>query len=119
MKSLAAVLWLQAGPAESSPFGMLVPMLLIFVIFYFLLIRPQQRKQREQESLLKGIEKGDDVVTAGGLHGKVIGVTDDVLTLDVGAFPGEKVRVKVSRSKIESGGKPKKEDAKAKKDAAP
>ena len=119
MKSLAAVLWLQAGPAESSPFGMLVPMLLIFVIFYFLLIRPQQRKQREQESLLKGIEKGDDVVTAGGLHGKVIGVTDDVLTLDVSAFPGEKMRVKVSRSKIESGGKPKKEDAKAKKDAAP
>jgi preprotein translocase subunit YajC len=119
MKSLAAVLWLQAGPAESSPFGMLIPMLLIFVIFYFLLIRPQQRKQREQETLLKGIEKGDDVVTAGGLHGKVIGVTDDVLTLDVSAFPGEKIRVKVSRSKIESGGKPKKEDAKAKKDATP
>ena len=118
MKSLAAVLWLQAGPAESSPFGMLVPMLLIFVIFYFLLIRPQQKRQREQETLLKSIEKGDDVVTAGGLHGKVIGVTDDVLTLDVGAFPGERVRVKVSRSKIESGGKPKKDDAKAKKDAA-
>ena len=117
MKSLAAVLWLQAGPAESSPFGMLVPMLLIFVIFYFLLIRPQQRRQREQETLLKSIEKGDDVVTAGGLHGKVIGVTDDVLTLDVGAFPGERVRIKVSRSKIESGGKPKKEEPKAKKDA--
>ncbi len=118
MTNLAAVLWLQAGPAEGSPFGMLVPMLLIFVIFYFLLIRPQQRKQREQETLLKGIEKGDDVVTAGGLHGKVIGVTDDVLTLDVSAFPGEKVRIKVSRSKIESGGKTKKEDAKAKKDGA-
>ncbi len=117
MKSLAAFLWLQAGPAESSPFGMLVPMLLIFVIFYFLLIRPQQQRQKTQEALLKSIEKGDDVVTAGGLHGKVIGVTDDVLTLDVSAFPGEKLRVKVSRSKIESGGKPKKEDAKAKKDA--
>ena len=61
---------------------MLVPMLLIFLIFYFLLIRPQQRRQREQETLLKGIEKGDDVVTAGGLHGKVVGVTDDVLTLE-------------------------------------
>jgi len=119
MKSLAAVLWLQAGPAETSPFGMLVPMLLIFVIFYFLLIRPQQRKQREQESLLKGIEKGDDVVTAGGLHGKVIGVTDDVLTLDVGAFPGERVRVKLSRGKIESASKPKKDETKLKKDATP
>ena len=44
----AAFLWLQAGPAEPSPFGMLVPMLLIFVIFYLLLIRPQQKRQREQ-----------------------------------------------------------------------
>jgi len=118
MKSLAAFLWLQAGPADPSPFGMLVPMLLIFVIFYFLLIRPQQKRQREQETLIKGIEKGDDVVTAGGLHGKVIGVTDDVLTLDIGAYPGEKVRIKVSRSKIESGGKPKREEAKAKKEDA-
>ena len=67
---------------------MLVPMLLIFLIFYFLLIRPQQRQQREQETLLKGIEKGDDVVTAGGLHGKVIGVTDDVLTLEIARAPG-------------------------------
>ena len=47
MMSLAAVVWLQAGPADGSPFGMLVPMLLIFLIFYFLLIRPQQRRQRD------------------------------------------------------------------------
>ena len=119
MTTLAAFLWLQAaGPGDASPFGMLVPMLLIFAIFYFLLIRPQQKRQREQEDLIKAVEKGDDVVTAGGLHGKVIGVTDDVLTLDVGATPGQPVRVKVSRSKIESGGKPKKDEAKAKKDAA-
>ena len=117
MKSLAAVVWLQAGPADASPFGMLVPMLLIFLIFYFLLIRPQQRRQREQETLIKGIEKGDDVVTAGGMQGKVIGVSDDVLTLDVSAFPGERVRVKVIRSKVESASKPKKDDGKAKKDA--
>jgi preprotein translocase subunit YajC len=109
MKSPAAVLWLQAGPDAGSPFGMLVPMLLIFLIFYFLLIRPQQRRQREQESMIKGIEKGDEVVTAGGLRGRVVGVTDDVLTLDVGASPSDKVRVKVTRSKIESASKPKKE----------
>jgi preprotein translocase subunit YajC len=111
MKSAAALVWLQAGPADSSPFGMLVPMLLIFLIFYFLLIRPQQRRQRDQETMIKGIEKGDEVVTAGGLRGKVIGVTDDVLTLDVGAFPGERVRVKVSRSKIETASKAKKEES--------
>jgi len=110
MKSLAAVFWLQAGPADASPFGMLVPMLLIFLIFYFLLIRPQQRRQRDLETLLKGLEKGDDVVTAGGLHGKVVGVSDDVLTVEIAALKGERVRVKVSRSKIESASKPKKEE---------
>jgi preprotein translocase subunit YajC len=104
----AAPLWLQAAPPEASPLGgMLIPMLLIFLIFYFLLIRPQQRRQREQETMLKGIEKGDQVITAGGLHGKVVGVTDDVLTLEI----GERVRVKVSRSKIESASKPKKEES--------
>jgi preprotein translocase subunit YajC len=107
MKSAAALVWLQAGPADSSPFGMLVPMLLIFLIFYFLLIRPQQRRQRELETMLKGLEKGDQVITAGGLHGKVVGITDDVLTLEI----GERVRVKVSRSKIESASKPKKEES--------
>jgi preprotein translocase subunit YajC len=106
------LVWLQAAPPDGSPLGgMLIPMLLIFLIFYFLLIRPQQRKQRELETMLKGIEKGDDVITAGGVHGKVIGVTDDVLTLDAGAFPGERVRLKVSRSKIESVSKPKKDAA--------
>ena len=110
MKSLAAVVWLQAGPADASPFGMLVPMLLIFVIFYFLLIRPQQRRQRDQTKMLEGIEKGDDVVTTGGLHGKIVGVTDDVVTVEIAVLKGERVRVKVSRSKIESASKPKKEE---------
>jgi preprotein translocase subunit YajC len=107
----AALVWLQAGPTDSSPFGMLVPMLLIFLIFYFLLIRPQQRRQRELETMLKGLEKGDDVVTAGGLHGKVVGITDDVLTLEIAALKGERVRVKVSRSKIETASKGKKEES--------
>ncbi len=92
---------LQAQP-EPSPFGMLVPMAAIFLIFYFLLIRPQQKKQRQQETMLKAIEKGDSVVTAGGLHGKVTGVTDDVLTLDIGGVKGERIKVKVNRSRIES-----------------
>jgi preprotein translocase subunit YajC len=106
----AGLLWLQAGPGDGSPFGMLVPMLLIFLIFYFLLIRPQQRRQREQENMVKAIEKGDDVVTAGGLHGKVVGVTDDVLTLEIAVLKGERVRVKVSRAKVESATKGKKEE---------
>ena len=99
---------LQAPAQQPSPFGMLVPMAAIFLIFYFLLIRPQQKKQRTQEELLKAIDKGDDVVTAGGLHGKVVGTTDDVLTLEIAALKGERVRVKVSRAKIDSVQKAKK-----------
>ena len=109
MSALAGLIWLQAGPAEPSPFGMLVPMLAIFLIFWLLLIRPQQRKQREQEQMLKSIEKGDDVVTTGGLHGKVVGLTDDTLTLEIAAVKGEKVRVKVSRARIETRTKGKEE----------
>jgi preprotein translocase subunit YajC len=98
---------LQAA-AEPSPLSMLVPMGLIFLIFYFLLIRPQQRRQREQEQLLKAIEKNDNVITAGGLHGKVVGIADDVLTLEIAVLKGERVRVKVSRAKIDSVSKAKK-----------
>jgi preprotein translocase subunit YajC len=102
VSGLAGLVWLQAGGAEPSPFGMLIPMLAIFLIFWLLLIRPQQRKQREQEQMLKSIEKGDDVVTTGGLHGRVVGTTDDTLTLEIAAVKGERVRVKVSRARIES-----------------
>jgi preprotein translocase subunit YajC len=91
---------LQAQP-EGSPFGAFVPIILITGIFYFLLIRPQQKKQKALEAMVKAIEKGDDVVTAGGLHGKVTGVTDDVLTLDIGGVKGERIKVKVARARID------------------
>ena len=108
MSWLPAIVPLQAE-TQSSPFGMLVPMAAIFLIFYFLLIRPQQKRQREQQSMLKSIEKGDSVVTAGGLHGKVTGVTDDVLTVDVGGVKGDRMRVKVARARIDRVQKSKKE----------
>jgi len=68
MSALPLLVLLQAGEGEGSPFSMLVPMALIFMIFYFLLIRPQQKRQKQQEELLKSIEKGDQVVTSGDLH---------------------------------------------------
>ena len=108
MSWLPAIVPLQAE-TSSSPFGMLVPMAAIFLIFYFLLIRPQQKRQRKQESMLKGIEKGDSVVTAGGLHGKVTGVTDDVLTVDVGGVKGDRMRLKIDRARIDRVQKSKKE----------
>ncbi len=100
---LASVLLAQEGgaPPRGAPgLDFLLPMVAIFLIFYFLMIRPQQRRQREQEEMLKAVEKGDRVVTAGGLHGTVVGTTDDVLTLEVGAG-GQSLRVKVDRARIE------------------
>jgi preprotein translocase subunit YajC len=91
---------LQAQP-EGSPFGAFVPIILITAIFYFLLIRPQQKKQKQLQAMIKAIDKGDNVITSGGLHGKVTGITDDVLTLDIGGVKGERVKVKVTRARIE------------------
>jgi preprotein translocase subunit YajC len=94
----ASVMWLQAaGPGGLESF--LVPMLLMIVPLYFLLIRPEQKRRKEHDALLKSIAKGDRVVTAGGLRGSVVGVTDDVLTLEIGK--GGSVKVEVERSRIE------------------
>lgn len=99
MKAILGTVLLQAaGPTAPSPFGFLMPMVLIFVIFYFLMIRPQQRRQREHEQTLAAIGKGDRVVTAGGLHGTVVGTTPEVLTLALGEGG---VRVKVDRARID------------------
>jgi preprotein translocase subunit YajC len=72
-------------------------MILMFAVFYFILIRPQVKKQREHQALLSKLEKGDMVVTRGGLIGKISGITDTVLTIEL----QEKVRVRVLRSHID------------------
>ncbi|MCC5928410.1 MAG: preprotein translocase subunit YajC [Cyclobacteriaceae bacterium] len=55
----------------------------IIVIFYFFMIRPQQKKQKDQKKFLEAVKKGDEVVTIGGMHGKVVSVEDDIVVLDV------------------------------------
>jgi preprotein translocase subunit YajC len=105
MNLLPLLIPLQAQ-ADESPFSIfgsgMFPMIAIFMIFYFLLIRPQQKRQKEQAAMIKSVEKGDDVVTVGGLHGKVVGVSDDTLTLEIAVLKGERVRVKLERGKVES-----------------
>jgi preprotein translocase subunit YajC len=82
--------------------GGLLNMLLLFVamglLMYALLIRPQQRRDKEQRDMLAKIEKGDQIVTTGGIHGKVTGVADDVLTVEIAA----NVRIKLSKSAVHS-----------------
>jgi len=71
-----------AAPAGNM-ITQLLPLIFIIVIFYFLLIRPQQQKQKAQKDLINSIQKGDHVVTIGGIHGTVVQVSDDEITLEV------------------------------------
>lgn len=69
---------------------------LIFVIFYFMILRPQQKRQKERQQMLDNVKKGDKVVTAGGIHGKIVGVEDKALLVEI----AENTKVKVERSSI-------------------
>ena len=66
-----------AAPGVGEMFNMMLPLLAILVIFYFLLIRPQQRKMRDHQQMVKNVRRGDSVVTSGGLVGKISKVVDD------------------------------------------
>jgi preprotein translocase subunit YajC len=79
------------GGSPSSGIVSMIPLIAMFAIFYFLLIRPQQKRTKDHKAMIEAIKRGDDVVTSGGIHGKVTGVTDDVLTLEVA--PNVKIRV--------------------------
>ena len=73
---------LQAAP-EQSPLGMLVPMGMIFLIFYFLLIRPQQRQRKEQQARINALQAGDRVITTAGIHALVHHIKERTVTLKV------------------------------------
>jgi preprotein translocase subunit YajC len=100
MNALPVAVWLQTQSANPLN-SFLVPMVMVFAIFYLLLIRPQNKQRKEHEQMMKSVDKGDEVVTTGGLHGSVVGATDDVLTLEIANVKGERVRVKVDRKNVE------------------
>lgn len=102
--------------ANMSPMLM---MLVIFGIFYFLMIRPQVKKQKEHQAMLGKLGKGDEIITRGGLIGKITGVSDDgVLVVEL----QDKVRVRVPRAYVEGrwvpGNKPAESPAKSSESAA-
>lgn len=71
------------GGSGGSILGLVGPFVLMFVVFYFLLIRPQQKKTKTRNSMLKALKKGDKVVTIGGLHGTIMEISDDIVVLRV------------------------------------
>lgn len=74
----------------------MIPLVVMFVIFYFLLIRPQQKRQKEQEERVRNLAKNDEVITSGGLHGTVVGLKEKSVLLRI----AENVRVEVERSAV-------------------
>ncbi len=105
----------QAAAGGAGPIGQLLPFVLIFVVFYFLLIRPQQKRQKEHRALVDNVKKGDQIITAGGITGKVTKVSEGSETVDVEISSG--VVVAVIRQMIsevrDKDGKPLKFDPKA------
>ena len=84
----------QGGAAGQGTggFSAFIPLILMFVIFYFLLIRPQQKKSKEHREMITRLKKGDRIVTTGGLHGRITAVGETTMTVEI----AEKVRVKIS-----------------------
>jgi preprotein translocase subunit YajC len=85
-----------AGGAQPNAFVQLLPLVLIFVVFYFLLIRPQAKRAKEHKAMVAALAVGDEVVTAGGILGKVTETGDQFLTVEL----SEGVRVKVQRHTV-------------------
>jgi len=84
------------GAQQADPFGFLLPMIIIFVAFYFLLIRPQQKKQKAHTELVSALQVGDEVLTAGGILGKVTGVSDHYAVVRI----SDNTEIKVQKQSV-------------------
>ncbi|MBN2382698.1 preprotein translocase subunit YajC [bacterium] len=80
----------------SGGLGMFLPMIIVFAIFYFLLIRPQTKKQKDHQTMLNELKRGDFVITSGGIYGTIVGLTDHIIHLKI----ADKVKISVSKSAI-------------------
>ena len=76
--------------------GQLTPLIIMLGIFYFLLIAPMRRRQKQQEQMIAGLKPGDHVVTSGGIYGTIVGVKDDRLTVRI----ADQVKIEISKSSV-------------------
>jgi preprotein translocase subunit YajC len=84
------------GPAPASPLMSLLPLIVLFVVFWFLLLRPQMKKAKEHRELIAKLQKGDEVLTSGGLAGRIEDLGESFVTVEV----AERVSIKVQRGAI-------------------
>ena len=85
---------------QGSPFVTFIPLLLVFVIFYFLIILPQRKRQRALDAMLDNLKTGDKVVTSGGIYGTIVSVRDDKRTVQLKISENPVIRVEVARTAI-------------------
>jgi preprotein translocase subunit YajC len=85
-----------SATSAPSPLVQLFPLALIFIIFYFLLIRPQKQKEKEHQKMLANINKNDEIVTLSGIHGTVVNVKDKTLTLRI----DENVKIEIEKNSV-------------------
>ncbi len=98
MVDIAYALGQSGQGAEGAGAGLtaFIPIILMFVIFYFLLIRPQQKKAKEHQNMVNNLKKGDRVITSGGIYGEITSLDENTVTVEI----ADKVRIKVSRPSI-------------------
>ena len=82
--------------AQVNPLMNLLPVVLIFIVFYFLLIKPQKKAQNDHKKMIEGLKKNDEVITSGGIHGIIANVKDDTVTLKV----DDNVKIEVQKNSI-------------------
>jgi preprotein translocase subunit YajC len=85
---------------QGSPFVTFIPLILVFVIFYFLIILPQRKRQRAIDAMLENLKSGDRVVTSGGIYGTIVSVRDDKRTVQLKISENPVIRVEVARTAI-------------------
>ena len=97
MTSIAYAMGAGAGQGgQGGGFSAIVPLILMFAIFYFLLIRPQQKKAKEHREMVNNLKKGDRVITSGGIHGRVTSLDEGTVMVEI----ADKIKVKVLRGNI-------------------
>lgn len=86
-----------ADPGATSIISMIIPLVLMIVVFYFLLIRPERKRSRHTKEMLSNLQVADEVVTSGGIIGRVLSVKDDTVLIETG---GDKTRLRVLKSAV-------------------
>jgi preprotein translocase subunit YajC len=97
MNLLNVILMMQPqGEGQGNPYSGLIMMVMILVVFYFFMIRPQMRRQKELKTFREALKKGDKVVTTGGIYGKILNVSDNAITIEI----DDNVKIKVDKSAV-------------------